>query len=169
MFPGLWMAANKKGKYYSLKKLMSLMWQKYHISLHMRLRRQLRKFSFSSLNFQLEGLIYIETVAAASKGQTKGSNQNPSHLHWWTEESSFLSRHSVLWALSCLFHPPHHRGRCSLRIMHLPLPPSSLLSPTHTYFLEPLYPVADFSFLGPKAIKAPPKSPKTCKERRSWM
>lgn len=35
------------------------------------------------------------------------------------------------------------------------LPPSSLLFPTHTYFPEPLYPVADFSFLGPKAIKAP--------------
>lgn len=76
---------------------MSLMWRKYHISLHMRLRRQLGKFSFSSLNFQLEGLIYIEiVVTAASKGQTKGSNQNSSHLHWWTEESSFLSRYPVL-------------------------------------------------------------------------
>lgn len=63
---------------------MSLMWRKYHISLHMRLRRQLGKFSFSSLNFQLEGLIYIEiVVTAASKGQTKGSDQNSSHLHWW--------------------------------------------------------------------------------------
>lgn len=107
---------------------MSLMWRKYHISLHMRLRRQLGKFSFSSLNFQLEGLIYIEiVVTAASKGQTKGSNQNSSHLHWWTEESSFLSRYPVLWtsAVSSIL-PPHHKGRCSLRTMHplLSLQPS---------------------------------------------
>lgn len=110
------------------------MWQKYHISLHMRLRRQLRKFSFSSLNFQIEGFIYIETVvAAANKGQTKGSNQNASHLYWWTEESSFLSRHSVFCALSCLFHPPHHKGRGSLRTMHPP--PSLQPSFPHPYLL----------------------------------
>lgn len=66
--------------------------------------------------------------------------------------SRFLSSHSLFCPLrlSLTFLPKEQRSRYSFRTV---LRPSSPLFLTHAFFPEPFYPVTDFSFLGPKAIK----------------
>lgn len=74
--------------------------RKYHIYLHVFLpqtEKTTKKILFPTLNLQLEGIIYVETVTmCASKGHPRVQIRITAGSAGGLEDSSFLCRHSVL-------------------------------------------------------------------------